>query len=268
MHILLTNDDGIYAEGLWALYRQFCREHVVTVIAPDRERSAVGHGITLHEPLRVHPVSLHGCTKGFAVSGTPADCIKLGLLEIMQTPPDLVISGINPGANVGININYSGTVSAAREAALYGLKAIAVSMDGNPIRSYREGACFVETVALQTVQRELPYGTLLNINIPDVPPEEIKGIRISRQGIRQSEEYIDKRKDPRNRTYYWQGCEREKPHYAHQDIDGAALDQKFISITPIKCDTTDYATLEDLKTWPLQDETSAKPPSAVSLVRN
>ena len=266
MHILLTNDDGIYAEGLWALYRQFCREHSVTVIAPDRERSAVGHGITLHEPLRVHPVSLNGCTDGFAVSGTPADCIKLGILQLLEAPPDLVISGINPGANVGINVNYSGTVSAAREAALYGLKAIAVSMDGNPVRSYQEGACFVASVALQTVRRGLPHGTLLNINIPDVPPEEIKGIRISRQGLRQPEEFIDKRKDPRNRTYYWQGCD-QPPQYTHQDIDGAALHQKFISITPIKCDMTDYSTLEYLKTWPLHDINDAEQASAVSLVK-
>jgi 5'-nucleotidase len=252
MHILLTNDDGIYADGLWALYRQFIRKHLVTVIAPDRERSAVGHGITLHEPLRAYQVSVNGCNHGYAVSGTPADCIKLGLLEILKDKPDLVISGINPGANVGININYSGTVSAAREAALFGLLAIAVSMDGEPNGNYADGARFAEKVAHEVAQRGLPVGTLLNVNIPNVPAEEIKGVRISRQGTHLSEEFIEKRKDPRNRTYYWQGCEKEI-QYAHQDIDGAVLKQSYISITPIKCDATDYSTIEYLKTWPLQN---------------
>jgi 5'-nucleotidase len=217
----------------------------------------VGHGITLHEPLRAHQISVNGCEKGYAVSGTPADCIKLGLLEIMDDKPDLVISGINPGANVGININYSGTVSAAREAALYGLLAIAASMDGEPNDSYQEGARFIETVATQILKRGLPFGTLLNVNMPNVPSEKIKGVRISRQGIRLFDEYIEKRKDPRNRTYYWQGCEKDI-EYTNQDIDGAALKQSYISITPIKCDTTDYSALEHLKTWPFGNGRQSK----------
>ena len=129
MKVLLTNDDGIYAGGLQALYQRFSRRHEVTVIAPDRDCSAVSHGITLHEPLRASTVSVNGLT-GYAVSGTPADCIKLGIVELLDARPDIVISGINPGANVGVNINYSGTVSAAREAALYGVPAIAVSVQG------------------------------------------------------------------------------------------------------------------------------------------
>ena len=117
MNILLTNDDGIYAEGLWALYRRFSPKHAVTVVAPDRERSAVGHGITLHQPLRATKISVDRDFHGYAVNGTPADCIKISLMEILDKPPDLVISGINLGANVGVNLNYSGTVAAAKEAA-------------------------------------------------------------------------------------------------------------------------------------------------------
>ena len=117
MRILITNDDGIYADGLWALYSRFSSNHTVTVVAPDRERSAVGHGITLDSPLRASEFCLQNGFRGYAVTGTPADCVKLGILEIIKGRPDLVLSGINPGANVGININYSGTVAAAREAA-------------------------------------------------------------------------------------------------------------------------------------------------------
>ena len=131
MNILLTNDDGIHAEGLWALNSRLAPRHAVTVIAPDRERTAVGHGITLHLPLRAHPVVLNGGARGYAVNGTPADCVKLGILEILKHKPDLVVAGLNPGANVGVNITYSGTVAAAKEAALGGIPAIAASIEGH-----------------------------------------------------------------------------------------------------------------------------------------
>ena len=128
MRVLLTNDDGIYAAGLWALFERFSKIHEVTIVAPDRERSAVGHGITLHMPLRATKVEVNGKGSVYAVSGTPADCIKLSVLELFTEKYDMVISGINPGANVGVNVNYSGTVAAAKEATLYGMQAIAVSI--------------------------------------------------------------------------------------------------------------------------------------------
>ena len=127
MRVLLTNDDGIQAPGLWALYHTFSARHQVTVVAPDRERSAVGHAITLHQPIRFEKIRVNDCLTGFAVSGTPADCVKLGLAELLTAPPELVVSGINPGANVGINVNYSGTVAAAKEASMAGIPAMAVS---------------------------------------------------------------------------------------------------------------------------------------------
>jgi len=250
MKILLTNDDGIYADGLWSLYRQFSPHHTVTVVAPDRERSAVGHGITLDRPLRASKICLHDGCSGYAVTGTPADCIKLGILEIVKGRPDLVLSGINPGANVGININYSGTVAAAREAALNGIAAIAVSVQGNPSRRYAEAAAFVKRLVDRLPLKPLPPGTFLNVNIPDVPLEKTAGIRISRQSIVLFPEYFEKRKDPRNRIYFWQGRDMQ-PCAQSVDIDGAALQQNYISITPVKCDMTDDTMLESLKDWAL-----------------
>jgi 5'-nucleotidase len=256
MDILLTNDDGIYAEGLWALYDVLRRGHAVTVIAPDRERTAVSHGITLHHPLRANRVSSNGHGPGYAVNGTPADCVKLGLLEILGRKPDLVVSGLNPGANVGININYSGTVAAAKEAALGGIAAIAASIAGGEPYHYQTGAEFVGRLSVLVGRRGLAPGTFLNVNIPNLPAREIAGVRISRHGLGVFREYMEKRVDPRNRTYYWQGAD---PQIFGEDldIDGAALQQRYIAITPITCDMTDYGTLEALKQWELDASATA-----------
>jgi len=248
MKLLLTNDDGIHAEGLWALYDRFSQSHSVTIVAPDRERSAVGHGITLHLPLRAPQVHVNGKGPVYAVSGTPADCIKLSVLELMDEKPDIVISGINPGANVGVNINYSGTVAAAKEATLYGMKAIAVSIQGPQCDYYDEAAQFIERLANQVVENGLPCGTFLNVNLPNMSTKDMAGVKISQQGVDFFYEYFKKRIDPRERTYYWHGCDPE-PSFEHPDIDGQALFDNYISITPIKCDMTDYGLLEDLKQW-------------------
>ncbi len=248
MNILLTNDDGIYAEGLWALYEKFVRRHSVTVVAPDRERSAVGHGITLYQPLRTTLININSGHTGYAVNGTPADCVKIGLMEILDAKPDMVISGINPGANVGVNINYSGTVAAAKEAALYRIPAIAVSLQGCLAADYDYAAHFTAILAENVYKKGLPFGTILNVNIPDIPTDKIEGVRISRQGTALYSEYVDKRVDPRNRTYYWHGYD-SKTSFDDPEIDGAVLDDNFISITPIKCDMTDYNMLDELKRW-------------------
>ncbi len=248
MNILLTNDDGVNAEGIWALYRSFSSKHSVTVVAPDRERSAVGHAITLDEPLRTAQVEVNGGYLAYAVSGTPVDCIKLAVLEILGTKPDLVVSGINPGANVGVNLNYSGTVAAAKEAALYGIPAIAVSVAGPVVNHYEPAARFIKSLAEKVMEKGLPFGTFLNVNIPNEFIRDFAGVRFSRQGLELYPEYIEKRTDPRNRTYYWQGC--DKPFGGdNPDVDGTALYQNYISITPIKCDMTDYEVLKDLRDW-------------------
>jgi 5'-nucleotidase len=259
MNILLTNDDGIYAPGLECLYRHLASRHRVSIIAPDREQSAVGHGITLNRPLRVQKISINHAFQGYAVSGTPADCIKMGVLEILDAKPDIVISGINPGANVGVNINYSGTVAAAKEAALYGILAIAVSIHSRDAQNYDEAALFIETLAKDVFANGLPSGTFLNVNIPDRPLNEITGVRISRLDMDFFPEYIDKRMDPRQRNYYWQGCD-SLPAGKSTDIDGSALCEDFISITPIKCDQTDYEALENLKGWKLVAQSKEEKP--------
>jgi 5'-nucleotidase len=250
MNILLTNDDGIYFEGLWVLYRQLKGCHAVTVVAPDRERSAIGHAITLHEPIRASWVEANGGCGGYAVSGTPADCVKLALVELLTHKPDMVISGINPGANVGININYSGTVAAAKEAALCGYLALAVSMEGDDASHYHEAAQFINKLTEKVYQSGLPAGTFLNVNLPNRAIKDMAGVRLSRQGLTDSPEFFDKRIDPRNRTYYWQGCETQR----FEEIpgsDGRALEENFVSITPIKCDMTDYITLAEMDKWPV-----------------
>ena len=248
MKIVITNDDGIYAPGLQALYKHLTVRHNVAVIAPDREQSAIGHAITLNEPLRANKVSINGAFQGYAVSGTPADCIKMGVLEILDSKPDMVISGINPGANVGVNINYSGTVAAAKEATLYGILAIAVSIHGRQVESFDAAAAFIAQLAQDVYANGLPGGTFLNVNIPNRPMNEIPGIRFSRLDMDFFPDYIEKRMDPRHRTYYWQGCD-SLPAGKSTDIDGSALCEDFISITPIKCDQTDYQVIENLKGW-------------------
>ena len=250
MHVLLTNDDGIHAAGLWSLYRALAERHTVTVVAPDRECSAVGHAITLHQPLRATRVSVNGGCRGYAVTGTPADCVKLGIMEIIGHRPDAVIAGINAGANVGANLNYSGTVAAAKEAALCGTAGIAVSID-------RPGANFGDDIAALAArlcealaEKGLPFGTFVNVNLPDCPVREIRGVKVIRQAVVQLSESVDRRTDPRQRTYYWQGPDSQT-FDDDPEVDGAALGRRYIAITPVKCDMTDYRLLEDMKGWGL-----------------
>ncbi len=258
MDILLTNDDGIYAEGLWVLYRELAGQYRVGVVAPDRERSAIGHAITLHEPLRQQRIRLNGGYSGIAVTGTPADCVKLGILELFDHLPRLVISGINPGANVGVNVNYSGTVAAAREAALFGVSAISISIDSRRPKYLNETAHFVKRLTHRIFSHGLAKGTFLNVNTPDLPPEKIAGVRVSRHGTRFNGEYFEKRVDPRQRSYYWQGCDMQTQTEKHDsaeslseqyNVDAVFLSHRYITITPVKCDTTDYAMLDQMKNW-------------------
>lgn len=245
MRMMLTNDDGIHAPGLWALYHAFSSRHQVTVVAPDRERSAVGHGITLHQPIRSQVVRINDGQSGFAVNGTPADCVKLGLAELLDKRPQLVVSGINPGANVGINVNYSGTVAAAKEAAMAGIPAMAVSIAAPGDDHADAVARFAESLARQVMGWDLPPGTFLNVNAPNLPLAAIRGVRWSRQGNGFYTQHFEKRQDPRSQTYYWQGCDTQGT-YDQPDIDVVALTDRYISITPIKCDMTDYDALREL----------------------
>ncbi len=244
MKILITNDDGIFAEGLCALYRSLSLDHEVVVVAPEAERSAVGHAITLSHPLRVKIVRRGKEFWGYAVSGTPADCVKIAFYELVG-PVDLVISGINRGANVGINVLYSGTVSAATEAAILGIPALAVSLAAYQNEDYCFAAYFIASLIEDIFDWPLPKPFCLNINIPQLPAHLIQGVKFTRQGTYKLKERFEKRIDPHGNIYYWQ-CGEE---FLEEDpaTDVVAIKQGFISITPLHHDLTDYKNLSFLK---------------------
>jgi 5'-nucleotidase len=248
MRLLLTNDDGVYAKGIEALYEQLRHEHEVLVVAPETEQSAVGHAITLMDPLRVKPVNRNGAFFGYAVNGTPADCVKLAIKELMEAPAELVVSGINLGANVGINVIYSGTVSAATEGTILGIPAIAVSVNSIRTPDFDPVSLFVRALVGEVATKGLPPRTLLNVNVPALPAAEIKGVRITRQGVTRFVERFDRRVDPRDAVYYWQ-CGSTPLFEEDGDTDGCALAEGYISITPIHYDLTNYAFLDALRGW-------------------
>jgi 5'-nucleotidase len=246
MNILLTNDDGIYAKGLAAIFQELSSLGNVTVVAPESEQSAVGHAISLNQPLRVRQISLDGDILGWAVSGTPADCVKIAIAELLPTLPDLVVSGINLGPNVGINVLYSGTVSAATEASILGLRAAAFSLN-----TYKNAEFFrAASLARQVLSGLLDWPgwtpeVCLNINLPDLPQDQVRGIRFTRQDVGPLVEHFERRVDPRERIYYWLAeiNDRQAPDLT---TDFGALQAGYVSITPIHHDLTHYPSLENL----------------------
>ncbi len=259
MKILLTNDDGYNAPGILTLYNTLTLHHEVILIAPDREKSAVGHGITLNEPMRIETIRLPDGDEVYAITGTPADCIKLGLFELCATPPDLVISGINPGSNTGVNINYSGTVAAAREAAFNGILSMAVSIfrTKNTI-DFQGMSQFVAQLVNKIHDYRLPSGTFLNINAPGIPVDQVKGIKITGQASNNLSKHFDKRIDPKNRAYYWYSNIDQVRGEA--DTDVKALSQNYISISPIQCDITDYKTMKELEKFEFSTDFKKRDP--------
>ncbi len=246
MKILLTNDDGYNAPGILALYEALSAVNEVLLIAPDREKSAVSHGISLNQPMRINKITLDNGRKGYGITGTPADCVKLGLFELCPSqPPDLIISGINPGCNTGVDINYSGTVGAAREGALNRILSMAVSIrkTGN-MMDLKGMSRFIAGLSEKVHDFGLPQGTFLNINAPDIPVNGVEGVRITRQAQDNLSKQFEKRVDPKNRFYYWYGDVNRVTGEIDTDIH--ALSQNYISITPIQCDITDYRTMEKL----------------------
>lgn len=248
MNILLTNDDGIYSEGILALRDALSEVGEVTVVAPDTERSAVGHAITISDPLRVKDAYRRMKYFGQAVSGTPADCVKIAVRSILKKKPDLVVSGINLGPNTGFSVLYSGTVSGATEGAILGIPSIAVSLGtfSNPDFTY--AGSFAAKIARVIHEKGLPEGTLLNVNVPALEESAIKGVKITKQGKTPIIESFEKRVDPRNHTYYWLAGE-VMDLKGETDTDILALKEGYISITPLKWDMTDNAFMRELETW-------------------
>jgi len=241
MRILLSNDDGVHAPGLRVMYDELKKLGDVWVVAPLEEKSTTGHSLTIHKPLRLLPMG----PRFFGVSGSPADCVYLGIRQVIGAMPDLVISGPNRGANLGQDVYYSGTVSAAREASILGLRAMAVSLsvDFKKVRS--EEDIHYETAAKMAIKvlkmlngAELPKHTLLNLNVPDLPMSKIKGIQLARQGFRYYSGSILKRIDHRGKPYYWVGGQY-KGFHEEAGTDCYAIEAGYASLTPLKLDSTD-----------------------------
>ncbi len=252
--IMLTNDDGIDAGGLSALYKTLKadKRFDIRVIAPDKENSSVGHAITIFRPIPVRKEYRLGSFYGHAVGGTPADCVKLGVWAILDETPDLLISGINRGANVGESIIYSGTISAATEGIICGVPSIAVSIDNHIDPDYSYAASFAKKAAEQVLDNGgLPKGTLLNINIPDVPEEKVKGVKITVQSKAGVKDTFIKRQDPRGMDYYWSDGEFIE-ETKDINFDSNALKNGFVSITPIHHDMTDYKVMDLFQKWNIE----------------
>lgn len=249
--ILITNDDGIHAPGILQLYKSLKNIGKTTVVAPLIEKSAVGHAITISDPLRVIEVERNGTFFGYAVNGTPADCVKLGVQCILENKPDVVVSGINLGPNTATNIIYSGTVSAAAEAIIMGFPAMAVSLTSFTSKDFTYAGKIANQLTKQILKHGLPDETLLNVNVPAVPEKDVNDIIVTRQGRARYQEAFDKRIDPNNRTYYWLTGKKMLLDQ-DSDVDDLAVMHNNVSITPIHYDLTDYKFLQELKKWNLK----------------
>ncbi|MEM1392461.1 MAG: 5'/3'-nucleotidase SurE [Cyanobacteria bacterium P01_D01_bin.116] len=249
MKLLISNDDGIYALGIRALANTMAEAgHDVSVVCPDRERSATGHGLTLHQPIRAEIVEslFHPAIKAWACDGTPSDCVKLALWALLDSPPELVLSGINQGANLGTEILYSGTVSAAMEGLIEGIPSVAFSLTSYSSKDFSGAANFAKVLVEQLAQKPLPDSMLLNVNIPAVESSQIKGVKFTRQGVRRYVDVFDKRIDPRGKTYYWltgEVLEDVEPPTSFNlpeniPIDVRVINDNYISITPLHYNLT------------------------------
>lgn len=249
MRILVSNDDGIQAPGIQALAEALATEHDVTVVAPDRERSATGHSLTLHRPLRADQVpGPAGVRAAWAVSGTPSDCVKLALGALLVAPPDLVCSGINRGPNLGTDVLYSGTVSAALEGVINGVPSLAFSLASFSDQGYERAAEFARQLLRQLHERRLPPKCLLNVNLPALQGDGYAGVRVTKLGVRKYQDSFEHRTDPRGRTLFWLAGEASEEGEA-PDTDVMAVRENCVSITPIHYDMTDYALLGTVRDW-------------------
>ncbi len=277
MNLLLSNDDGIFSLGIRTLANTLADAgHQITVVCPDRERSATGHGLTLHKPIRAELVEtiFHPAIKAWACSGTPSDCVKLALGALLEQPPDMVLSGINHGSNLGTDVLYSGTVSAAMEGAIEGIPSIAFSLTSFAAQDFQPAANFAKTLVQQFGKNPLPEAVLLNVNVPAVPQEAIAGVMMTRQGLRRYVDQFEQRTDPRGKTYYWLAGElvQDVPQpsvellvttaQGSRILDSAWLNSlptdvqairgNHITITPLQFNLTCASGLAHLRDWQLE----------------
>lgn len=248
MHILVTNDDGIFAPGIMALQTALSKIEgaKITIVAPAQNQSAVGHRKTLRDPMRIDPVKLSNGASGHACSGSPADAIALALMGYIKESVDIVVSGVNQGSNLAQDITYSGTVTAAMEAALYGVPAIAVSLDSFTEPVFEQAAEFTAHITPLVREKGLPELTLLNVNVPLSPA---KGVKITRQGRRRYHDELVERVDPMGKPYYWIGGERPTGDVEEVGTDVWAVAEGYISVTPIRLDMTDRKLMATIDSW-------------------
>lgn len=244
MRILVSNDDGVYAAGLLTLAKELSSIAEIDVVAPDRNRSGASNSLTLHNPVRLKKID-----NGFiSVEGTPTDCVHLALTGVLHNPPDMVVAGINAGANLGDDVLYSGTVAAATEGRFLGLPAIAISLVGTEFKHYKTAAVVAKNIIQNIGSLSLPGQIILNVNVPDIPLEELNGIEITRLGTRHCAEPTIKQKDPRGQTIYWVG-----PPGLEEDAgpgsDFYAVKTNKVSVTPLKVDLTHYESINRLSHW-------------------
>jgi 5'-nucleotidase len=261
-NILVTNDDGVLAPGLLALAQEMRKLGKVTILAPDRNWSGGGHVKTLDRALRVKEYLLADGSQAFGGDGAPSDCVALATLGYFKEPIDLVVSGINVGANLGHDVTYSGTVTAAMEAVIAGVPGIAVSLEtveGHVgAMDYLPAAHAARRIVQQVIENGLPQEILLNVNVPLLPEDKIRGIKLTRQGLRVYHSRLDERIDPRNRPYYWIGGDAPTG-VPERGTDVGALAEGFVSVTPLQLDLTAYRALTDLNTWEWHEGPSETP---------
>lgn len=250
MQILLTNDDGIYAPGLAALERELRQLGDVSVVAPATEQSGVGHSITFLNPLIAKEVFEGDQHRGWAVEGSPADCVKIGIFEFCARRPDLVVSGINGGLNAGINVLYSGTVAAAIEGAFFGITSIAVSLEYDEHARFDVAARMARGIIQQVLQQAGARQQLFNLNFPTSAMTEPRGLKIVPMGIERYGEHFIRRRDPRGRTYYWATSD-PPPKREGCETDLTALANGYVTLTPLEFDLTKQPQLQQMRHWGL-----------------
>ncbi|GAB4236390.1 MAG: 5'/3'-nucleotidase SurE [Elainellaceae cyanobacterium] len=277
MNLLISNDDGVFALGIRTLTNTLAAAgHQVTVVCPDRERSATGHGLTLHDPIRAEQVEsvFHPSVKAWSCSGTPSDCVKLALGALLDSPPDMVLSGINHGSNLGTDVLYSGTVSAAMEGVIEGIPSVAFSLTSFSSQDFQPAADFARQLLDRLSEQPLPHLVLLNVNIPPVAADQIAGVVMARQGVRRYFDMFEKRVDPRGKTYYWLAGEvledvseeeleqagmsglkaigGDVEWFRKTPTDVQAIRHNYITVTPLQYNLTCALGLASLQTWQAQ----------------
>ena len=266
LRILVSNDDGIHSHGILTLSRALSRIAQVTVVAPEREQSTMGHALTLHKPVRIFHVASEKNLDLWATSGTPADCVYVGLRYVLKQKPDIIVSGINRGVNLGNDVFYSGTIAAAREGAVMDIPAIACSLDYHyePGKkdpgAFEWAADYMVDFVQQIMKNPLPPNCLLNVNFPNLPRNKVKGVRVTRQGFRIYTDKVEPRKDTRGKNYFWLGGK----YAGFKQIAGSdceVLDQNYISVTPFRVDLTQYDFMDTLSGW-VPDPQTRKPGTA------